>query len=195
MTTYDDRLAFVREEIATHIPDDVQAALAAASFAPVLDAGNLWFYDRGSLRLAFGEDGSDYPDSLDYPCVLVDMTKELGDPDYERDGGPLCKVLERFTGKHATGLPAVGDWLVVRDFLGSYPIPPLPAGTRVEVMEHVTGEGDAYLSVSPAYGQPGVTDAMFDAMSEWDGCWYVYTPDDGRSLASEVWARLRRVEG
>jgi hypothetical protein len=51
-------------EALEHVPADVHAALTAAGFVPTGDAGNLWFYDRGSDRLLFGEDGSDYPRSL-----------------------------------------------------------------------------------------------------------------------------------
>jgi hypothetical protein len=51
-------------EALDHVPADVYAALTPAGFIPTADAGNLWFYDRGEIRLLFAEDGSDYPSSL-----------------------------------------------------------------------------------------------------------------------------------
>jgi hypothetical protein len=47
----------------------VHAALTAVGFVPTGDAGNLWYYDRGDVRLLFGEDGSDYPASLSDPVT------------------------------------------------------------------------------------------------------------------------------
>lgn len=52
------------------IPADVRQALEDAGFEPMLDAGNLWFLDRGNSRLVFGEDGSDLPQSLNEPVTV-----------------------------------------------------------------------------------------------------------------------------
>lgn len=57
-------------EAREHVPDAVHAALTASGFVPTGDAGNLWFYDRGPVRLLFGEDGTDYPQSLDEPVTV-----------------------------------------------------------------------------------------------------------------------------
>ena len=66
-------------EAMEHVPSDVHAALTAAGFVPTADAGNLWFYDRGEIRLLFGEDGSDYPRSLSESVTVC----------HDRDGSTI----------------------------------------------------------------------------------------------------------
>jgi hypothetical protein len=74
------------------VPQEVRETLRRHGFAPVLDAGNLWFYDRGSLRLTFGEDGSDLPQSMQDECCLFDMA---AGSDETLDEGQLVDVLTR----------------------------------------------------------------------------------------------------
>ena len=68
-----DREEIMLAEAAENIPADVRSELERYGFVPTLDAGNLWFYDKGNIRLCFGMDGFDYPQSLDAECYAVEF--------------------------------------------------------------------------------------------------------------------------
>jgi hypothetical protein len=69
-------------EAVEHVPGIVRAALEDKGFVPTADAGNLWFYDRGAVRLLFGEDGSDYPASLNDAVTVCAGPDDMTGTDY-----------------------------------------------------------------------------------------------------------------
>lgn len=92
MTTIEQREAEMVRYYAENVPEALRIELGRKGFNPVLDAGNLWFLDRGNIRLTFGEDGSDLPQALDDGCEAYDMTRDVEEGPVAQ--GTLREVLE-----------------------------------------------------------------------------------------------------
>ncbi len=80
------------------LPEDVRGAILACGFRPTADAGGMWYFDRPleggtSLRLLFGEDGSDLPDSMDDVVMVSTMpSTDTADPPAEGEWKVLAEI-------------------------------------------------------------------------------------------------------
>lgn len=78
-----DQAAWMDRDAERNVPRRVLVALHDAGYRPSCRAGGLWLFARDNVVLLFGDDGSDYPESLDDPVTvsLADAEDDGGDPE------------------------------------------------------------------------------------------------------------------